>query len=292
MTLPRHPLPADTVSTAGLRRRWLLSAALLARASPVRAARVLRHMQPSASDRFGRYVVRLLAEAIQRGRLDCTLQPLPVQRIIQGRLELELAQPEGRADLMWAMASRQRETQVTAVRVPLDRGLIGWRVLVVRRDELPRWPRTLSLEQLQARRAGQGLHWPDVDILRSNGLRVETGLDASALYAMLRKGRIDYFPRSVLEVTDELTQLAASDLAIVPGLLLRYPAASYVYLGTGTEALASPLADALRALAADGRMRALFDEFFGAQLAALQLPQRRAISLGNPLNPPGFTPID
>ncbi len=292
MTPPCQQPPADTVSTAWTRRHWLLCTGLLGGAGSARAARLLRHMPPTAGDRFGRYVVRLLAEAIQRSHLDCRLQPLPAQRIIQGRLELELAQPEGQADLMWAMASRQRETQVTAVRVPLDRGLIGWRVLVVRRGELSRWPRTLSLEQLQPRRAGQGLHWPDVDILRSNGLRVETGLDAQTLYAMLHKGRIDYFPRSVLEVTDELAQHTASDLAIVPGLLLRYPAVSYVYLGTGAAALARPLTDALRALAAEGRLRALFDEFFGAQLAALQLPQRRVIPLGNPLNPPGFTPID
>lgn len=292
MRSTRRPPLADAVSTGWTRRHWLLWAGLLGGAGPSQAARVLRHMQPTAGDRFGRYVVRLLSEALQRARLGYTLQPLPAQRLIQGRLELELAQPEGRADLMWAMASRQRETQVTAVRVPLDRGLIGWRVLVVRRDELSRWPRTLSREQLQLRIAGQGLHWPDVDILRSNGLRVETGLDAQTLYAMLRKGRIDYFPRSVLEVTDELTQLAASDLTLVPGLLLRYPAVSYVYLGTGAEALAGPLTEALRALAAEGRQRALFDECFGAQLAALQLPQRRVISLGNPLNPPDVTLID
>ena len=57
-----------------------------------------------------------------------------------------------------------------------------------------------SLPALRALRAGQGADWPDTDILKASGLPVEATMLYDDLFTKLIAGRIDYFPRSLLEV--------------------------------------------------------------------------------------------
>ena len=174
--------------------------------------RNLRYVEALPFDLFGRYALAVLGEALGRLPQSYRLQAVPNFEVTQGRIELEVERPGGPLDIMSSMTSREREQRLLPIRVPLDRGLLGWRVAVIRRADLPKWREPMTLERLKSLRAGQGLHWPDVDILRSNGLEVSTAASTGNLFEMLRKGRIDYFPRSVLEVIDELKAEASKRL--------------------------------------------------------------------------------
>jgi ABC-type amino acid transport substrate-binding protein len=258
---------------------------------PLRAQslRPLRYLQMDAGDAFSQYVLRLLQTALLRADWPARLQPMPAQMLSQGRLLAELE--SGRLDLLWLMTSAEREQQLLPVRVPLDRGLLGWRLLLVRQDDLPHWATPPDLAQLGARVGGQGAHWPDLEILRANGLRCEPVVQADRLFAMLAQGRIDYLPRSVLEVGDELRRHAALRLTIAPGLMLHYPAASYLFLRRSESALATRLASVFDAMSRDGSLQALFQSQLGPLLAPLDLPRRRVLSLRNPLLP-ARVPLD
>lgn len=255
---------------------------------PVRAGEALRYLDMAPHDRFGQYARDLLAQALRRAGLDTTLQALPLQQLSQGRLLRELQ--AGGLDVIWSMTDADREQRLLPVRVPIDRGLLGWRVLLVRASERAQWARPLSLAQLAAHRAGQGLHWPDVDVLRANGLAVETVVRADQLLPMLRAGRIDYYPRSVLEVQDELALPAAAGLRIAEGSWLHYPAASYFFLRPGLEALAAALQDSLDEMVDDGSLAAFFEQRLGPLLARLPLRADTALALRNPLLP-AATPL-
>ncbi|MDM4768460.1 hypothetical protein [Pelomonas sp. SE-A7] len=254
--------------------------------SPAQPAPVLRHMELLPQDDFGRYVVELMGLALQRSGLPHRLEPVPSFQISQGRVELEMSQARSRLDLVWSMTSRAREQAILPLRVPLDRGLLGWRVALVRRADLAQWQKAPLLTELAQRRGGQGLHWPDLEILRANGLSVDTAIDAPHLLEMLSKRRIDYFPRSVLEVQGELKTYAQLDLAVAPGFVLRYPTASYAFLRPQLSELLPPLSQALEALIKDGSLDRLFRRHFQPRLAALELGRRRVIELKNPLLPP------
>ncbi|MFG6442524.1 hypothetical protein [Roseateles sp. LKC17W] len=241
----------------------------------------LRYIAPAAGDRFGSYVLSLLARA-RPEHLPC--HALPQMPITQRRLELEVSRPGGLVDLMWGMSSAQRRQELRRLEPRLDEGLIGCRLLVVRRQDLPRWPAALATAALQARRAGQGLHWPDVDILRDNGFTVSTAGSTAALYEMLALGHIDYFPRSVLEVLEELATLDNPALAIVPGLMLSYPAGNHIFAGRHPNPQVDALQALLQQLAAGGEMRRLFAKAFDPVLTPLALKTRRSIPLRNPLD--------
>ena len=244
----------------------------------------LRLIAPPAHDRFGRYVWTLLQRAAEEVGPGLRFQAVPTPRMTQRRVELEVASPSGSVDLMWGMSSAQRRQELRRINVRLDQGLIGWRVLVVRAGDLARWPADLSAAALRARRAGQGLHWPDVAILRDNGYRVETAADTPTLYEMLQRGHIDHFPRSAMEVTDELATLAPRGVAIAPDLVLRYDAGNYLFLGDHHPEAAQALESALLRLQARGELTKRFTAAFEPQLRELHLASRRVIELRNTLD--------
>ena len=272
-----------------MRRRPLLLmlAAGAAAADPGRAVVYPRH-DPERIPQW-HYLVDVMKLAIQRSGARYDL--VESQRaMVQGRVMRELAEGLGDPDIAWAMTSPEREAELLPIRVPVDRGLIGYRLALVRAADAERWREVHHLADLAPYTAGQGHDWPDTDILRANGLRVQTSSRYETLFDMLRLGRIDYFPRSVIEIDDEAATPLAHDLVIEPHVLLRYPAASYLFVRPNRPQLAEDLARGLEVAVADGSFQRLFQRHFGDLIARHRLNQRRTLTLRNPLLPPA-TPL-
>ena len=212
------------------------------------------------------------------------------ERMTQARVVRELAGGTGRVDLAWTMTSIEREALMLPVRIPVDRGLIGHRIAFVRREHAERWAGLTSIEQLKRYTAGQGHDWPDTDILRANGLPVQTATRYEQLFDMLRRGRVDYFPRAVFEVDDEASGALGQNLVIEPHVLIRYPTASYLFVRPDRPQLAADLTRGLEAAVADGSMQRLFQSHFGDLIARHRLAQRVQFTLRNPVLPPA-TPL-
>lgn len=241
----------------------------------------LRYIAPGADDRFGRYVQTLLGRA--QAETGLAFQAMAPAQLTQRRLELEVGRPGGWVDLMWGLSNAQRRQELRRLEPRLDEGLTGCRLLVVRRSDLARWPASLPVSALKTRQAGQGLHWPDVDILRDNGFAVQTATGPASLYEMLQRGHIDYFPRSALEVQDELAAPGGREAAIVPGLMLTYPAGNHLFAGRHPRASVDRLQSLLHQWADSGELRRRFAAAFDPVLRPLALDARRSIALVNRL---------
>lgn len=235
------------------------------------------------------YLVEVMKLAIQRSGVRYELVESR-QAMVQGRVMRELAEGGGDPDLAWAMTSPEREAQLLPIRVPVDRGLIGCRLAFVRAADAERWRDVRGLADLARDVAGQGHDWPDTEILRANGLRVQTSSRYETLFEMLRLGRIDYFPRSVIEIDDEAATPLAHDLVIEPHVMLRYPAASYLFVRPNRPRLAADLERGLEAAVADGSFQRLFQRHFGDLIARHGLARRVTLPLHNPLLP-AATPL-
>jgi hypothetical protein len=272
-----------------LRRRPLLALPLLlaataASAQPGAPVRLPRHI--SMPDPQLAYVRRVVELALSRAGSKLEIRPVDLE-MAQGRTLVELATGTSPIDLMWTVTDRERESSgLLPVRIPIDRGLMGWRLLLVRRSELPHWARVRSLKDLAEHLAGQGHDWPDTTILRANGLRVGTSSGYDALFRMLAAGRIDYFPRSILEIDAELAGGRHPELAIAPGLMLHYPTAAYLFVSPRRPDLAADLKAGLEAAVADGSFQRLHREQYGAVIRAHPVPRGGVLKLSNPLLPP------
>jgi hypothetical protein len=229
------------------------------------------------------YPLAVLKLALDRSGQAYTLTPAR-PRASQQRV-LQLVEQRQGLDVAWSVTTQARERRLRAVRFPIDRGLVGWRVLLVRRADAAAFARVDSVAGLRPLLAAQGHDWPDLAILRGNGLRVAAGTSYDGLFAMLARGHIDYLPRSVAEAGDELAARPELALQIEPHLLLHYPSALYFFVHPDNSTLAGALATGLQRAERDGSLARLFDRTYGAHLAALHLPERRVLRLDNPLLP-------
>lgn len=281
--------------------RSLLLAALLPVlfTGPLLAARpdgdLIRHISPdSATDVRNDYYLDVLRLALEKTRNDFgnyRLEAVPGD-LSQSRAIALLSQ--GRTlDVVWTMTSAEREKQLRPVRIPLLRGLMGMRLLVIRADDQGWFDNVTGLAQLRQLRAGQGHDWPDTEILKANGLPLVTSSDYESLFRMLHEGRFDYLPRAINEPWAEVAAHPGMDLAVEDNLVLYYPAASYFFVAPEDERLARRLRLGLERALADGSFNALFRQHPVNRNAfeKAALLKRRVLRLENPLLPPE-TPLD
>ena len=241
-------------------------------------------------DSLHQFHLAVLRLALDRSGNHYRLQMVP-KPVGQGRAIRELAGGGSDLDLLWSMTSEEREQLLLPVRIPIDRGLMGWRLLLIRRGDAERFAGIRSLDTLKDLTAGQLHDWPDTAILRANGMTVGTTSVYGSLFTMLSRGRLDYFPRSVLEIQEEMQQFgSAHELMIAPGLMLRYPTANYFFVNRQNQQLAADLQRGVDRLVDDGTLHSLFMSHFRARLKPLRLAERRELVLRNPLLP-AATPL-
>lgn len=243
----------------------------------------------AAGDGRQKYPIRLLETCAKHLSGTISFSPSKL-RMQQGRALKLLEQKNSIIDVAWTLTSTEREQKLLPIRIPIDRGLIGWRLLLIHQDQLDRFNSITSLEQLAQLRAGQGHDWPDTPILRHNQLNVAINHSYAGLFEMLKHKYIDYFPRSLMEIRAEEQQHAAAGITIEPQLLLHYPAALYFFVSPHKPQLAQQLHQCLNTMIANGELQALFNEYFLQDIKQANLHQRRVFTLSNPLLPPA-TPL-
>lgn len=188
-------------------------------------------------------------------------------------------------DVVWSATSIEREEDLRAIRIPIDKGLLGWRVPLIRQADIARFRAIANIKDIQTLSAGQGHDWPDVTILRHNDFKVVSTSSYSGLFKMLAFGRIDYFPRSITEAWTESALHADKSLIVDPNVLIIYPEALYFFVNSEADELASDIEQGLEALIANGEFDALFDRHYGDYLERSNLAERKVFQLDNPLLP-------
>lgn len=260
----------------------------VAGAEPAQPMGVIYPKAESGIDHRQSYPLRLLKLALDRAGVPVVLKAseLPMQ---QSRALLELQYGTG-VDVVWTVTSKERERQLLPVRIPIDRGLLGWRLLLIRNGDR-RFQEIASVSELSALLGGQGHDWPDLGILKGNGLSIVGASTYEGLFHMLSRGHIDYFPRAVEEAPVEVAGRASLGITIEPSLLLHYPSALYFFVSPRNPALADLIGRGLESSLRDGSFQALWDEAFEESVKAARLSQRRLIALDNP-DLPALTPLD
>jgi len=272
-----------------LKRRTLLLSSAPASLGAQAAVRRLRIPRLSPKAEMERsYGVVLLEQALAAAGMPAVLELTP-ELIPQHRALLELGS-QRRLDVFWTVTSAEREKLALAVRVPILKGLLGWRLLLATPEMAGRLREVQTLGDLRAFRLVSGHDWPDTGILRANRLSVISSPGYDAMFTQLRLGRVDAFPRAVEEVWWELERFGQG-LVVVPNLCLHYPAPVYYFVGPDDTDLARAIELGLLRLRQSGAMEQLFLQHHGEDVARARLGARRVIELVNPTLSPQ-TPLE
>ncbi len=192
---------------------------------------------------------------------------------------------KGELDVVWTGTSIHREQQYRAVRIPIQKGLLGWRLMLVREDNSELLKDTKNLRQLRQYSVGLGGGWPDVGIFSDNGFIVHTTTSYEAIFLMLTRNRFDIFPRSALEVWGELENFSKLGITLDEHIVVRYPAAAMYFVNKDNGALANDIEQGFIALINSGEYDTFFNEYFGGLLQRAALHKRRIFHLENAFFP-------
>jgi len=192
----------------------------------------------------------------------------------------------GEVDVVDFGTSPEFEQRYTAVYFPIDRGLNGWRLLVVRRADAAKFAAINSVGELKHFIAGQGQGWSDVNVLRHAGLEVATVPQIEKLFRGLERGRFDFLPLGLNEAYSLTEHYAPSSQALCldTHLVLVYPFARLFFVRKGNLALRELIHSGLVKAFADGSFQRMLasDPGYAEALRRAQLKQRAKLALDNP----------
>lgn len=240
-------------------KRYCLTFLLLLTLPSLALTPVLKIPKPQADSLAAQdYYAQLLRLALIKGASGRVIPELrETTPMEQGRATYELNRGV-LIDVYWMGTTIDREKKLRAIRIPLDRGLIGYRRFIIRADRQGEFDAVKNGSDLSHLLACQGLDWPDVDIMRAAGLRVIEVAALEGLYQTVVAKRCDYFPRGYYEAAPELAQRTTlyPELMQYQAMVLHYPFAVYFFVRHDNEALAQWIEQGLEKMIDEGEFLA------------------------------------
>lgn len=200
---------------------------------------------------------------------------------------------DNQLDVVWYATTNDLEERLQPIRICIYRGLLGYRVLLIKKGTQSKFDGIENLDDLKRVSLGQGRFWADTNVLTANHLNVVKVMKYEGMFHMLDGGRFDAFPRGVHEPWAEIQRYPSLALDVEQNLLMSYTNPFYFFVNKANTQLAKDIERGLRIAIEDGS----FDEYFlndpivKDALAKGNLKNRTIIRLDNPGLPPK-TPVD
>jgi hypothetical protein len=262
--------------------RWALPLILsvLLGAAPIAAAdpTVLTYPKRPDSPRWN-YALGLIELGLKESGRDYVLKPTAeVMSQTRAARELEL----GDVDFIWTGTSAEYEERFQAVRIPVMRGLDGYRICIINPQRQAAFSAVQSLDDLKQLTVGQDPGWSDVKVLDAAGFKIVTA-PSDSLLEMTERQRFDCFLRGAHEAPTEV--LKYPGLAVESDLMIVYPFTSFFFVNKDDTKLAHDLENGLKKAYADGRFMDYFKNHpaIKAIFEQARIQQRRRFDIPNPM---------
>lgn len=252
---------------------------LLAAASTLACAQnapLMRFVLPSVTP--GSEVQVTYFHLLLRLALEKTEGPFSIEfyphELTSPRRALEIKR-NGVINIMWDGTDAQRERDLLPIRISLVRDLNDYRVFLIRKEDEARFREVRTLRDLRKLTAGGGVNWPSVDVMRHNGLEVETAVNYSSLFPMLKAKRFDFMPRGVHEAWAEEQVHGKDGLMVEPTIFLHYRVPFYFFVSKENKAMAARVEKGLKLALADGSFDKLLNGYPAFQRALSEIAARK-----------------
>ena len=205
------------------------------------------------------------------------------ENFTQARINEEIA-TEGALDVCWNSSDATLEQQIEPIRIPLFKGLLGYRIFIINKNNQAKFDHVKTLADLKQLTVGQGRTWADARILEANGFKVIKANKYPNLFYMVEGGRFDGFPRGVHEPFGELDARPNMELGIEKNLMVYYQMPFYLFVSKNNKKLKAILEDGFEKAIADGSFDATFlaDKAVQDVIAKANMKNRLVFRLSNP----------
>lgn len=185
-------------------------------------------------------------------------------------------------NVIWSSTSFEKERDYLPLRIPLRKGLLGFRIAFTSSQNQAKIDKVQTIEDLRKLTMGQGIGWGDVRLYQDNGIDVIT-TKYDNLFRMVGQSRFDLFPRGIGEVFSEFevhgTQVP--NLQIEKNLLIYYPWPYYFFFKKTDAVLYDRVERGIHKMMADGSFDTIFRKYNDKAIHQARLKERRIIRLEN-----------
>lgn len=181
----------------------------------------------------------------------------------------------------------ERESQMLPIKIDILRGIVGFRLLVIRAVDQTRIAHMDEHAMRKQLTFGLNSQWADLPIMQASGFAVVTSTSYENLFGMLAAGRFDAFPRGLNEADRELAERKDRypQLAVEQSKALYFPYPVYFWVNKHDTALAQRIEQGLKLSLEDGSFRKLFETYHAKEIAMLAKEHRQVIRVANPVLP-------
>ena len=233
------------------------------------------------------YRWQLLELALAHTRAtDGAVRLVPYTEDISQNRGMELLQA-GQINVIALGTNAERESHMLPIKIDILRGLVGFRLLVIRAADQARIAQMDEQALRKQLTFGLNSQWADVPIMQASGFTVVTATNYENLFGMLAAERFDAFPRGLNEAARELEERKDSypQLVVEKSKALFFPYPVYFWVNKNDTALAQRIERGLNLSLEDGSFRKLFETYHANEIAALAKEHRQVIRLSNPVLP-------
>lgn len=208
------------------------------------------------------------------------------EKMVRNRAIEELK--KNRINAHIAPTRNEWENQTFPIYIPVSKGLLGYRLLLIKRDNIELLRAVKTKKDLMKLRAGLGRQWSTTKVLKKLKYNIVTGINYNGLFHMLNKGRFDYFIRGVNEVFGELNNIKdeLNNIVLEQNLAVYIPMPIYIFVSPKEPQLAKRIEEGLEMAIKDGSFDKLFRSSHQKSIDKARLNDRKILLIGNPLLTP------
>lgn len=233
------------------------------------------------------YDIDLLRLALSLSDCDIGITPVCAEYPTEQR-RIAMLESADEINVVSFGTNAEREEKLLPVYIPMYLGTTGLRLFMTRPELLPVLNNVTSLDALRKFTMGQGIGWPDGDVLRLNRFSVIDGRYMT-LHRMLNAERFDAYPRAYWQIVGEWQWMRdqAPNIAIADRIALYYPQPIYFFVSPKEPELRRALQQGMERAAANGSMLELLQTHFetAPSFTELDFDKLHILRIENPLLP-------
>ncbi|MGJ8692409.1 MAG: hypothetical protein ACSHW0_07995 [Thalassotalea sp.] len=181
-------------------------------------------------------------------------------------------------------ASDEWNKKTLAIKIPIRRGLLNYRLLLIHKADLALFSQVETLADLKQLTAGVRNGWVTTEVFKYTGMELVATQNFNGLFSLLNAHRFNYIPRAIYEVFDELAarQHLIPNVVIEPRLVLHLPMPTYVYISPTYPRIAQRIEKGLTMMLDNGELDQILRKYYADDIKRADLKNRKVINIDNP----------
>lgn len=188
------------------------------------------------------------------------------------------------ANIYIGVATEEWNNKTIPIKIPVRKGLLNYRLLMIHENDLETFSRVETLEDLKGITAGLRSGWVTTKVFQEAEMNLVVVQNFDGLFMSLNNHRFSYIPRAIYEIFNELIsyQDVLNHVVVEPTLVLHLPMPTYVYVSPSEPRIAKRIEKGLKIMLGNGEFDQILNKYYSDDIERADLKNRKIIKMDNP----------